>query len=79
MSISIALTKEQRGLLQEALEIARDQFKENARASALQTKAKHKRQNRPAARFADRAKKEAQQLLVWIANAQNVIIEEPND
>lgn len=78
MSISIALTKEQRGLLQEALEIARDKFKEKASASALQSKARRKPQSRRAVRFEDQAK-EAQQLLEWITNAENVIIQEPND
>jgi hypothetical protein len=73
MSISIALTKEQRGLLQEALEIAREKFKGNAR------KTKRKLLHGYSAQQIEGKAAEAQQLLDWITNAENVIIEERND
>jgi hypothetical protein len=78
VSISIALTENQREIVKAALEIGRDKFEEKARASAIQSKATHKPQSRRAARFEGQAA-EAHRLLVWIANAENVIIQEPND
>ena len=68
MSISIALTEDQRSLLQLSLEIARDKFKENA--SYLLS-------NGTAERLVDQFRKQAKEadaLLLWIAGAEAVII-----
>jgi hypothetical protein len=73
MTIRIALTEEQRSLLQLSLEIARDKFKEHARSvgDGLLT-------NRLADQFAKQAK-QADELLLWVTGAENVIIEERRD
>lgn len=69
MSVTIALTEEQRGLLQIALEIARDKFKVYATSDGVGSLAEQ----------FDRQAKEADELLTWVANAENVIIEEARD
>jgi hypothetical protein len=73
MTISIALTEEQRGLLQIALEIARDKFKEHAKSLLVNSA-----NVRLAVQF-DKQADEAEKLLTWITNAENVIIEEARD
>jgi hypothetical protein len=73
MSINIALTEEQRGLLQIALEIARDKFKEHAKSMLVNSA-----NVRLADQF-DKQAKEADELLMWITNAENVLIEEARD
>jgi hypothetical protein len=75
MSISISLTEEQRGLLQVSLEIARDRFKDDAKII---------RRHHPSwpvslADQFDKQAKEADELLMRVANAENVIIEEARD
>jgi hypothetical protein len=73
MSITIALTEEQRSLLQLALEIARDKFQDNVRILD---------QEKDGRRLADqfeRQTEQADELLLWIAGAENVIIEEARD
>jgi hypothetical protein len=70
MSINIALTEEQRSLLQLALEIARDKFNVYATSDGI------------GVRLADQFKKQAgdaDALLLWISGAENVIIEEARD
>jgi hypothetical protein len=77
MSISIRLDENQRSLLQLALEIARDKFKENVQELRLNTTS-NKVMASLAEQFQEQAN-EADKLLLWIAQADNVIIEEPND
>jgi hypothetical protein len=81
MSISIALTEEQRGLLRLSLEIARDKFKEDAKI-CLQPSWTAGLLNGKNTRLADqfdKQAKEADELLMWVAGAENVIIEEARD
>jgi len=73
MSISIALTENQRSLLQLALEIAVGRFKDDAKISLLKCA-----NTRLADQF-DQQAKEAEELLLWVARAENVIIEEARD
>jgi hypothetical protein len=72
MTIRIALTEEQRHLLQLSLEIARDRFEDDAKIS-LDCYAPQ------LANQFDKQAKEAGELLMWVANAENVIIEEARD
>jgi hypothetical protein len=70
MSITIALTEDQRSLLQVSLEIARDKFNVYATSEGV------------GVRLADQFKKQAgqaEELLMRVANAENVIIEEARD
>jgi hypothetical protein len=75
MSVSVALTEDQRSLLQLSLEIARDKFRENVRE--LEPKS-NKVIRSLSEQFLEQAN-EAEQLLMWVANADNVIIEEARD
>lgn len=69
MSVTIALTEDQRSLLQLSLEIARDKFKVYATSDGAGSLADQ----------FDKQAKEADELLIWVANAENVIIEEARD
>lgn len=75
MSISVALNEDQRSLLQLSLEIARDRFKEHVVSFGGSDFDFTKRL---ADQFAKQAK-EADELLLWVAGAENVIIEEARD
>ena len=59
--------------MQLSLEIARDQFKKDATTSLVEFS------NTPLAEQFDKQAKEADELLLWIAGAENVIIEERRD
>ncbi len=74
MSISIALTEEDRSLLQLALEIARDKFRDNA----LILRKEIGGYRSLADQFENQAN-DAVRLKQRIENAENVIIEEARD
>lgn len=76
MSASISLTDEQRSLLQIALGIAIRRFKENAEVFSDGFSVDYN--NGLAEQFTKQAE-DAENLLMWIINAENIVIVEAND
>ena len=74
MSTSVALTEEQRSLLHVALGVAIRRFKENAEIFSDSPNSDERLANQ-FARQAD----QAEELLLWIINAENIVIVEAND
>jgi hypothetical protein len=76
MSTSIALREEQRSLLHVALGIAIRRFKENA--EVFSDGSSTDSNDRLAEQFTKQAE-DAENLLMWIINAENIVIVEAND
>jgi hypothetical protein len=76
MSTSIALREEQRSLLHVALGIAIRRFKENAEVFSGGSSTDSN--DRLAEQFTKQAE-DAENLLMWIINAENIVIVEAND
>ena len=76
MSNSIALTEEHRSLLHVALGIAIRRFKENA--EVFSDGSNTDCNDRLAEQFTKQSE-DAENLLMWIINAENIVIVEAND
>jgi hypothetical protein len=67
MSISIALTEEQRRLLMMCIEVARDRFKEDATAC------------KELAELFNQHAADTDALILWFSNAQDILVVERRD
>ena len=76
VSVSIALTDEQQSLLHVALGVAIRRFKENAEVFSDGSSADY---NRTLAEQFTKQAEDAENLLMWIINAENIVIVEAND
>jgi hypothetical protein len=76
VSASISLTDEQRSLLHVALGVAIRRFKENAEVFSGGSSADY---NHTLAEQFTKQAEDAENLLMWIINAENIVIVETND